>query len=87
MKRKIKEHFMSEKEKTLEDFGEHIKGAKKETYFKAIDPTHEEVKSLPLSKLWKDKDIKAIEDRTLRAIAFAIKDPKFIGKFYELFGV
>lgn len=60
---------------------------KKETYFKAIDPTHEEVKSLPLSKLWKDKDIKAIEDRTLRAIAFAIKDPKFIGKFYDLFGV
>ncbi|WP_301336052.1 hypothetical protein [Moraxella nonliquefaciens] len=40
-----------------------------------------------MSKLWKDKDIKAIEDRTLRAIAFAIKDPKFIGKFYDLFGV
>ncbi|WP_411350861.1 LPD1 domain-containing protein [Moraxella lincolnii] len=57
-----------------EDFGEHIKGAKKETYFKAIDPTSEEAKSLPLSKLWKDKDIKAIEDRTLRAISFAIKD-------------
>ena len=77
----------TEQNQKPEDFGEHIKGAKKETYFKAIAPTHEETKSLPLSKLWKDKDIKAIEDRTLRAIAFAIKDPKFIGKFYELFGV
>lgn len=64
----------TEQNQKPEDFGEHIKGAKKETYFKAIDPTHEETKSLPLSKLWKDKDIKAIEDRTLRAIAFAIKD-------------
>lgn len=58
----------------LEDFGEHIAGAKKETYFRAIDPTSEEAKSLPLSKLWKDKDIKTIEDPTLRAIAFAMKD-------------
>ena len=56
---------MSDKEKKLEDFGEHITGAKKETYFKAIDPTSEETKSLPLSKLWADKDIKTIEDLSL----------------------
>ncbi|STZ74870.1 Uncharacterised protein [Moraxella lacunata] len=49
-------------EQRLEDFGEHIAGAKKETYFRAIDPTNEEAKSLPLSKLWADKDIKAIKD-------------------------
>ncbi len=65
---------MSDKEKKLEDFGEHITGAKKETYFKAIDPTSEETKSLPLSKLWADKDIKTIEDKTIRAIAFSLKD-------------
>lgn len=62
---------MSDKEKKLEDFGEHIAGAKKETYFKAIDPTSEEAKSLPLSKLWSNKDIKTIEDKTIRAIAFS----------------
>lgn len=65
---------MSDKDKKLEDFGEHIAGAKKETYFKAIDPTSEEAKSLPLSKLWADKDIKAIEDKTISAIAFALRN-------------
>lgn len=58
----------------LQDFGEHIAGAKKETYFRAIDPTSEEAKSLPLSKLWNDKDIKAIDDIQISAIAHTLKD-------------
>lgn len=58
----------------LQDFGEHIAGAKKETYFRAIDPTSEEVKKLPLSKLWTDKDIKDIENINIRAVAFVLKD-------------
>lgn len=65
---------MNGTEKKLEDFGEHIAGAKKETYFRAIDLSQEETKSLPLSKLWADKDIKAIEDKNVRAIAFSLKD-------------
>lgn len=60
-------------ERKLEDFGEHIAGAKKEIYFKAIDPTSEETKSLPLSKLWSDKDIKAIDDIQISAIAHTLK--------------
>lgn len=57
----------------LEDFGEHIAGAKKETYFRAINPTSEEAKKLPLSKLWTDKDIKAIDDIQISAIAHTLK--------------
>lgn len=65
---------MTDKEKKLEDFGEHIAGAKKETYFRAIDPTSEEAKTLPLSKLWTDKDIKAIEDIEIASIAHTLRD-------------
>lgn len=61
-------------EQRLEDFGEHIAGAKKETYFRAIDPTSEETKSLPLSKLWADKDIKAIKDIEIASIAHTLRD-------------
>lgn len=61
-------------EQRLEDFGEHIAGAKKETYFRAIDPTSEEAKSLPLSKLWADKDIKAIKDIEIASIAHTLRD-------------
>lgn len=64
---------MSNPEK-LQDFGEHIAGAKKETYFRAIDPTSEEAKTLPLSKLWIDKDIKAIEDIEIASIAHTLRD-------------
>ena len=62
------------KKQKLEDFGDYIAGAKKETYFRAIDPTSEEAKSLPLSKLWNDKDIKAIDDIQISAIAHTLKD-------------
>lgn len=58
----------------LEDFGEHIAGAKKDTYFRAVDLTNENTKKLPLSKLWADKDIKAIDDINIRAVAFALKE-------------
>lgn len=60
--------------KKLEDFGEHIAGAKKETYFRAIDPTSNEAKSLPLSKLWNEKDIKAIKDIEIASIAHTLRD-------------
>lgn len=59
--------------KKLDDFGEHIAGAKKET-FKAVDLANENTKKLPLSKLWSDKDIKDIEDIHIRAVAFALKE-------------
>lgn len=65
---------MTDKEKKLEDFGEHIAGAKKETYFRAIDPVSEEAKSLPLSKLWAEKDIKAIKDVEIASIAHTLRD-------------
>lgn len=70
----------------LQDFGEHIAGAKKETHFKAIDLSNEETKKLPLSKLWSDKDIKDIEDNHIRAVAFALKDslPNKPRNYYKL---
>lgn len=65
---------MKDQEKKLEDFGEHIAGAKKETYFRVIDVSNSETKKLPLSKLWSDKDIMAIEDKQISALAYAFKD-------------
>ncbi|WP_338755959.1 hypothetical protein WDM69_09770 (plasmid) [Moraxella lincolnii] len=65
-------------EDKLEDFGEHIAGAKKELYsryeFNNHDLSDPQTRKLPLSKLWSKKDIDSIEDTKTAAIAHVLRD-------------
>lgn len=59
----------------LEDFGEKIDGAKKDTYqFRHIDLSDKETRKLPLSKLWDKKEIEAIEDKQIASIAYVLRE-------------
>lgn len=63
-------------DKKLDDFGEHIAGAKKELHrgFVSHDLSDEDTRKLPLSKLWAVKEIDAIENKNIAAIAHVLRE-------------
>ncbi|WP_163598185.1 LPD1 domain-containing protein [Moraxella catarrhalis] len=62
-------------DKKLDDFGEHIAGAKKELHrgFVSHNLSDEDIRKLPLSKLWAVKEIDAIENKNIAAIAHVLR--------------
>lgn len=73
----------------LQDFGEHIKGSKKEMFaFANYDLSDSETRKLPFSKLWDKKDIEKIENHTIAAIATVLREsmPSKPRKSYYLNG-